>query len=116
MRILLIEDNIDLAHFIRKGLKEEGYAVDVAEDGERGLELGTHNPYDLFILDIMLPKLDGLALCRRLRADGIVSLVLLLTARNTVQDVSGLDPSADDYLTKPFAFAERSLRMIVRSP
>src|SRR5438094_784026 len=98
MRILLIEDDVDLAQFIRKGLKEERYAVDVAEDGERGLELGTHNPYDLLILDIMLPKLDGLALCRRLRANGIVSPVLLLTARNTVQDkVSGLDTGADDY-------------------
>jgi DNA-binding response OmpR family regulator len=107
MRILLIEDDADLAQFIRKGLKEERYAVDVAEDGEHGLELGTHNPYDLFILDIMLPKLDGLALCRSLRAHGIASPVLLLTARNTVQDkVSGLDTGADDYLTKPFAFAE----------
>lgn len=112
MRILLIEDDEDLAHFIRKGLKEERYAVDVAEDGERGLELGTRNPYDLFILDIMLPKLDGLALCRRLRANGIVSPVLLLTARNTVQDkVSGLDTGADDYLTKPFAFAELLARV-----
>jgi len=112
MRILLVEDDADLAQFMRKGLKEERYAVDVALDGEAGLELTHQNPYDLFILDIMLPKLDGLTLCRRLRASGIRAPVLLLTARDTVQDkVSGLDTGADDYLTKPFAFAELLARV-----
>ena len=112
MRILLVEDDIDLAQFIRKGLKEEQYAVDVAADGQEGLELALRNPYDLLILDIMLPKLDGLTLCRRLRAEGNRAPVVLLTARNTVQDkVSGLDTGADDYLTKPFAFAELLARV-----
>ena len=112
MRILLVEDDIDLAQFIRKGLKEERYAVDVAADGDAALDLAMHNPYALFILDIMLPKLDGLALCRSLRANGKVSPVLLLTARNTVQDkVSGFESGADDYLTKPFAYAELLARV-----
>src|SRR5512134_891226 len=92
MRILLVEDDVDLAQFIRKGLKEERYAVDVASNGEQGFELGIANPYDLIILDIMLPVLDGLSLCRRLRSTGVTAPVLLLTARDTVQDkVSGLD-------------------------
>jgi heavy metal response regulator len=112
MRILLVEDDMNLAQFIRKGLKEEQYAVDVAADGQEGLELALRNPYDLLILDIMLPKLDGLTLCRRLRAEGNRAPVVLLTARNTVQDkVSGLDTGADDYLTKPFAFAELLARV-----
>jgi DNA-binding response OmpR family regulator len=107
MRILLVEDDADLAQFVRKGLREERYAVDVASDGEQGYQLGTTNPYDLFILDIMLPIIDGLTLCRRLRGAGVTAPVFLLTARDTVQDkVSGLDLGADDYLTKPFAFAE----------
>ena len=91
MRILLVEDDVNLAQFIRKGLKEEQYAVDFAADGQEGLELASVNPYDLLILDIMLPKLDGLTLCRRLRDSGNTTPVLLLTARNTVQDkVSGV--------------------------
>jgi DNA-binding response OmpR family regulator len=112
MRILLVEDDLDLAQFIRKGLKEEQYAVDFAADGEEGLELALGNPYDLLILDIMLPKLDGLTLCRRLRAAGNKAPVLLLTARNTVEDkVSGFDTGADQFLTKPFAFAELLARV-----
>ena len=107
MRILLVEDDADLAQFIRKGLKEEQYAVDVASDGEEGLELALHNAYDLLILDIGLPKLDGLALCRRIRDKGNMTPVLLLTARNTVEDkVSGFDTGADQFLPKPFAFVE----------
>ncbi|MBX3303539.1 MAG: response regulator transcription factor [Nitrospira sp.] len=107
MRILLVEDDTDLAQFIRKGLKEEQYAVDVAADGEEGLELALNNAYDLLILDIMLPKLDGLTLCRRIRAKGNMTPVLLLTARNTVEDkVSGFDTGADQFLPKPFAFVE----------
>ncbi len=107
MRILLVEDDADLAQFIRKGLKEEHYAVDVATDGEEGLALALNNTYDLLILDIMLPKLDGLTLCRRIRAKGSMTPVLLLTARNTVEDkVSGFDTGADQFLPKPFAFVE----------
>ncbi len=107
MRFLLVEDDADLAQFIRKGLKEEHYAVDVAADGEEGLELALNNTYDLLILDIMLPKLDGLTLCRRIRAKGNTTPVLLLTARNTVEDkVSGFDTGADQFLSKPFAFVE----------
>ena len=107
MRILLVEDDADLAQFIRKGLKEEHYVVDVAADGEEGLALALGNAYDLLILDIMLPKLDGLTLCRRVRDKGFMTPVLLLTARNTVEDkVSGFDTGADQFLPKPFAFVE----------
>jgi len=112
MRILVIEDDADLAQFIGKGLKEERYAVDLASDGEEGLELAMGVPYDLLIVDIMLPKLDGLTVCRRLRAAGNNVPVLLMTARNTVEDkVSGFDTGADQYLTKPFAFAELLARI-----
>ncbi|TKB92941.1 MAG: response regulator transcription factor [Nitrospira sp.] len=107
MRILLVEDDADLAQFIRKGLKEEHYVVDVVADGEEGLALALDNAYDLLILDIMLPKLDGLTLCRRVRDNGFMTPVLLLTARNTVEDkVSGFDTGADQFLPKPFAFVE----------
>ena len=112
MRILVIEDDADLAQFICKGLKEERYAVDVACDGEEGLDLALANPYDLLIIDIMLPKFDGLTVCRRLRAAGNRAPVLLMTARNTVEDkVSGFDTGADQFLTKPFAFAELLARV-----
>ncbi|OQW30336.1 MAG: DNA-binding response regulator [Nitrospira sp. SG-bin1] len=112
MRILLVEDDVDLAQFIRKGLKEEHYAVDVAADGEEGLALASDNPYDLVILDIMLPKLDGLTLCRRVRDKGIMTPILLLTARNTVETkVSGFDTGADQFLAKPFAFSELLARI-----
>ena len=112
MRILVIEDDADLAQFIAKGLKEERYAVDLAADGEEGLSLALANPYDLLIVDIMLPKLDGLTVCRRLRAAGHHVPVLLMTARNTVEDkVSGFDMGADQFLTKPFAFAELLARV-----
>lgn len=112
MRILLVEDDLNLAQFIRKGLKEEQYAVDFAADGEEGLALALSNPYDLLILDIMLPKLDGLTLCRRIRAKGNMTPVLLLTARNTVETkISGFDTGADQFLPKPFAFAELLARI-----
>ena len=112
MRILLVEDDLDLAQFIRKGLKEEHYVVDYAADGEEGLALALDNPYDLVILDIMLPKLDGLTLCRRVRDKGISTPVLLLTARNTVETkVSGFDIGADHFMPKPFAFAELLARI-----
>ena len=112
MKILLVEDDVDLAQFIRKGLKEEQYAVDFAADGEEGLALALDNSYDLMILDIMLPKLDGLTLCRRVRDNGIMTPVLLLTARNTVETkVSGFDTGADQFIPKPFAFAELLARI-----
>ncbi|MDC8447320.1 MAG: response regulator transcription factor [Nitrospira sp.] len=112
MRILLVEDDADLAQFIRKGLKEEHYVVDVAADGEAGLALALDNSYDLMILDIMLPKLDGLTLCRRVRDKGISTPVLLLTARNNLETkVSGFDTGADQFMPKPFAFAELLARI-----
>ncbi len=112
MRILIIEDDADLAHFLRKGLQEERHTVEVAADGETGLALAEDESYDLLIVDVMLPKLDGLALCRRLRGRGNRAPILLLTARDTVDDkVLGLDSGADDYLTKPFSFAELVARV-----
>lgn len=112
MRILLVEDDINLAQFILRGLREEGYAVDFAQDGEEGLQLAFANPYDLVILDIMLPKLDGFTLCRNLRSAGNMTPVLLLTARNAIEDkVTGFDTGADQFLTKPFAFAELLARV-----
>jgi DNA-binding response OmpR family regulator len=112
MRILVVEDDKDLARFVRKGLQEERHAVDVAEDGEAALELASSGGYDLMIVDVMLPKIDGLTLCRRIRAWGDRTPILLLTARDTIEDkVVGLDAGADDYLTKPFAFAELVARV-----
>jgi len=107
MRILVVEDEKKIAIFIRRGLKEEGYAVDTAYDGEQGHFMATTQEYDLIILDLMLPKMDGLTLCRKLRSEKNLSPILMLTAKDTVRDkVSGLDAGADDYLTKPFAFEE----------
>ena len=104
MRILVVEDEKKLASFIKRGLKEKGYAVDVAADG---LFMARENPYDLVILDVMLPGKDGLFICKELRRANIAVPVLMLTARDDVEDkVSGLDAGADDYLTKPFEFAE----------
>jgi DNA-binding response OmpR family regulator len=107
VRILVVEDEHKLAGVLKRGLEEQGYAVDVAYDGEDGLALATTTPYDLIVLDIMLPKLDGLSLCNQLRAQSRHMPVLMLTARDAVDDrVTGLDSGADDYLTKPFAFRE----------
>ena len=112
MRILIVEDDPDLAGFIQKGLREERYAVDCAHEGEEGLLMANTTPYDLIILDVMLPALDGFTVCRRLRAAGNKTPILLLTARGTVEDrVTGLNIGADDYLTKPFAFAELLARI-----
>lgn len=112
MRILIVEDDPDLAGFIQKGLREERYAADCAHEGEEGLLMAGTTPYDLIILDVMLPKLDGFTVCRRLRATGNKTPILLLTARGTVDDrVTGLNIGADDYLTKPFAFAELLARI-----
>jgi heavy metal response regulator len=112
MRILLVEDERKVAGFIRKGLEEEGYAVDVAPDGEKALYLAETNEYDLIILDWMIPRKDGLAVLQALRASGAVTPVILLTARDAVTDkVEGLNSGADDYLTKPFEFSELLARV-----
>ena len=114
MRILLVEDEKKIANFVKRGLKEDGYAVDVAYDGEKGYYLATVNcgEYDLMIFDVMIPKIDGISLCRKLRADKMDTPILMLTGRDTVNDkVAGLDSGADDYLTKPFAFEELLARI-----
>ena len=117
MRVLVVEDEVKMAGLLKRGLEEEGYAVDTAGDGREALWLATENPYDAIVLDVMLPDLDGFEVCRRLRNEGRWSPVLMLTARDAVPDrVSGLDAGGDDYLTKPFSFAEllARLRALVR--
>jgi two-component system response regulator MprA len=110
-RILVIEDEPKISSLIKRGLIYEGHEVNVAESGERGLELARESPPDLVILDLMLPGIDGFEVCRRLRTAGDVS-ILMLTARDNVSDkVRGLDSGADDYLTKPFAFNELNARV-----
>ena len=112
MRILLIEDNRRLSSSLKLSLVDEGYAVDVAYDGLEGQELAEMTPYDVIILDIMLPKRDGLEVCRELRTQRINAPILMLTARDTVEDrVKGLDSGADDYLVKPFALDELRARL-----
>lgn len=119
MRILLVEDEERIAGFLRRGLTEEMYVVDVARDGLEALDYAPAVDYDLMILDIRLPGRDGYAVCRELRTRGFKTPVLMLTARDTVQDrVMGLDAGADDYLVKPFAFQEllARLRALARRP
>jgi len=112
MRILIIEDDKRVADFIVKGLRQEGYAVDHAVNGEDGLHLASTEPYDTAIVDIMLPKLDGLTLIERLREQKITTPILVLSARDSVNDrVKGLHAGGDDYLVKPFAFAELLARI-----
>ena len=107
MRILVIEDEKKVASFIKKGLEEEHYAVDIAHDGETGLYLSEINEYDLIVLDLMIPKIDGLEVLKRIRGRKNTVAVLVLTAKNSVEDiVKGLDSGCDDYLTKPFEFIE----------
>ncbi len=112
MRILLIEDEKKLSQVIKKGLTEQGFAVDTAYDGEEGLYLAEEESYDAIILDVMLPKIDGVEVCRQLREKKIGTPILMLTAKTQVNDrVGGLEVGADDYLTKPFAFAELKARI-----
>jgi heavy metal response regulator len=112
VRLLVVEDENKVASFIKKGLEEEGYAVDLAADGEAGLAMALERVHDLIILDIRLPKMDGLQVLQTLRQDKITTPVLLLTVRATIEDkVLGLDAGADDYLTKPFAFQELVARV-----
>lgn len=112
VRILVVEDDAKIASFVVKGLKQEGYAVDHGSDGDTGLSLATTTPYDAAIVDIMLPGLDGLSLVKRLRAKNADLPVVFLSARSSVEDrVKGLQAGGDDYMTKPFAFAELSARL-----
>lgn len=112
MHILIIEDNLRVASFIKRGLREEHYAVDVASDGENGLFLAQSMEFDLIILDLLLPKRNGLDVLRALRKDGVKTPVLILTAKDALKDkVEGLDLGADDYLTKPFGFEELLARI-----
>ena len=107
MRILVVEDERKVARFIERGLKEKRFAVDVAPDGEEGLFRAQSNNYDLIVLDVLMPKMNGFQVLRELRAVKCCARILMLTARDSVEDrVQGLEGGADDYLVKPFAFAE----------
>jgi two-component system OmpR family response regulator len=112
MRILLVEDDSKIASFIIKGMKEAGYAVDHASDGNEGLTLALTEPYDTAIIDIMLPKLDGLSLIEEMRKNKVTTPVIILSVKGSVEDrVKGLQTGSDDYLTKPFAFSELLARV-----
>ncbi|HLX32963.1 MAG TPA: response regulator transcription factor [Gaiellaceae bacterium] len=112
MRVLVVEDEKKLGELLGRGLREEGYAADIADRGEEALWMARAVPYDAIVLDVMLPGVDGFEVCRRLRNDGVWTPVLMLTARDGVDDrVGGLDSGADDYLTKPFAFEELLARL-----
>ena len=112
MKILVVEDEKKVASFIQRGLEGEGFSVEVAYDGESGVEMGSQDSFDLILMDVMLPKMDGLQAIKALREKGVESPVLCLTAKDTVEDiVAGLDSGSDDYLTKPFAFAELLARV-----
>lgn len=119
MRILIVEDEHRIAEALKKGLTQESYAVDLAYDGNDGYDLATTESYDLIVLDLMLPGMDGVTICRKLRAENIHTPILILTAKSSVSDrVAGLDNGADDYLTKPFAFEEllARVRALLRRP
>ncbi len=119
MKVLVVEDEPNISGFLTQGLSEAGYAVDLAEDGEEAIAYASVAEYDAIVLDIMLPKLDGLALLRKIRDKGVQTPVLMLTARDTLEDrVRGLDFGADDYLVKTFAFPEllARIRALLRRP
>jgi len=112
MRLLLVEDDLKIASFIIKGMKAEGYAVDHATDGQEGLHMAVTEPYDAAIIDVMLPKLDGLSLIERMRKERVNTPVIILSAKGSVDDrVKGLQVGGDDYLPKPFAFSELLARV-----
>src|SRR5205809_5504676 len=117
MRVLMVEDDVKMAGLVRRGLAEDGHAADVASTGEDAVWMAQAHPYDAIVLDVMLPGVSGFETCKRLRDAGVWSPVLMLTARDGVDDrVAGLDAGADDYLTKPFSLAEllARLRALVR--
>ncbi|MCW3003897.1 MAG: two component transcriptional regulator, winged helix family [Conexibacter sp.] len=112
MRVLVVEDEVKMASLIRRGLKSDGMVVDVALKGEDALWMAGATDYDVIVMDVLLPGIDGFQVCRKLREDGVWAPVLMLTARDAVEDrVEGLDTGADDYLTKPFSFAELAARL-----
>src|SRR6476660_6532677 len=112
MRVLIVEDEVKMASLLRRGLREEGLAADVAASGEDALWMAQATEYDAIVLDVMLPGIDGMQTCRRLRGEEVFTPVLMLTARDGIEDrVAGLDGGADDYLTKPFSFAELLARL-----
>ena len=117
MHVLVVEDEVKMAALLRRGLTEQGLAVDVVGDGEVGVAMASATSYDAIVLDVILPGIDGFEACRQMRVQGVWSPVLMLTARGTLEDrIAGLDGGADDYLTKPFSFAEllARLRALVR--
>src|SRR3989344_6447177 len=112
MKMLIIEDEIKLANAVKRALELQKYTVDVAHDGETGLDLAVGEKYDLVILDIMLPKIDGLEICQQMRKESIHTPILILTAKGQITDkVKGLDNGADDYMIKPFSFEELFARI-----
>ena len=112
MKILIIEDEEKIANFLRRGLIEESYAIDIASDGEEAVYKFEINTYDLIILDLMIPKIDGVTVCHNIRQKNTSIPILMLTARDSVEDkIRGLDAGADDYMTKPFSFGELSARI-----
>jgi len=119
MRILVVEDEHKIANSIKKGLEQESYAVDVAYDGNEGYDLASTEDYDVIVLDLLLPGMDGMEICRKLRTEKIHIPILILTAKGQLEDkVEGLNAGADDYLTKPFAFEEllARIRALIRRP
>ncbi len=112
MRILVVEDDRKVSGFLKRGLQEEHYAVDLCPDGDEATYMAQLNPYDVIILDVMLPGRDGFSVCRELRENGVLTPILMLTAKDAVEDrVAGLSEGADDYLTKPFSFEELLARI-----
>lgn len=115
MKILIIEDDEKIINFLKRGLEEESYSVDFSKNGEEGLYLASVNTYDLILLDIMLPLIDGIEVCKRLRTSNITTPIIMLTAKDSVEDtIKGLDIGANDYLPKPFSFSELLARMRVQ--
>jgi DNA-binding response OmpR family regulator len=115
MKILIIEDDIKIVNFLKKGLEEESYSIDYSHNGEEGLYLASVNEYDLILLDIMLPLLNGIDVCKKLRSSNINTPIIMLTARDSIEDkITGLDIGANDYLPKPFSFSELLARIRVQ--